>query len=105
MAEADIPSTLLTVYKFKDSSEDLKKKCKKALKSILQMCSFLSALEPLISESPDDILQYVLHQFAKTLPHDNQAKKNFVLSEGLKKIQEIKAAPGSKLRQYIDTIN
>jgi len=61
MAEADIPSTLLTVYKFKESSEDLKKKCKKALKSILQMCSFLSALEPLISESPDDILQYVLH--------------------------------------------
>jgi len=56
MAEADIPSTLLTVYKFKESSEDLKKKCKKALKSILQMCSFLSALEPLISESPDDIL-------------------------------------------------
>jgi len=25
-------------------------------------------------------------------------KKTFVLSEGLKKIQEIKAAPGSKLR-------
>jgi hypothetical protein len=29
----------------------------------------------------------------------------FVLSEGLKKMQEIKAAPGSKLRQYIDEIN
>lgn len=86
MAEADIPSNLLAVYKFRESSEDLKKKCKKALKSILQMCSFLSALEPLISDSPDDILQYVLHQFAKTLPNDNQAKKNFVLSEGLKKI-------------------
>lgn len=56
MAEADIPNNLLAVYKFRESSEDLKKKCKKALKSILQMCSFLSALEPLISESPDDIL-------------------------------------------------
>jgi hypothetical protein len=29
----------------------------------------------------------------------------FVVSEGLKKIQEIKAAPGSKLRLYIEEIN
>lgn len=35
MAEADVPSHLLAVYKFSDSSEDLKKKAKKALKSIL----------------------------------------------------------------------
>jgi len=49
------------------------------------MCSHLPALEPLISEAPDDVLQYVLHQFAKTLPNDNGAKKAFVLSEGLKK--------------------
>ena len=31
-----------------DSSEDLKKKAKKALKSVLQMCTHLQALEPLI---------------------------------------------------------
>jgi len=35
MAEADVPSHLLAVYKFPESSEDLKKKSKKALKSIL----------------------------------------------------------------------
>jgi hypothetical protein len=61
MAEADVPSHLLAVYKFQEGSEDLKKKSKKALKSILQMCSYLPALEPLISEAPQDILQYVLH--------------------------------------------
>jgi hypothetical protein len=49
MAEADVPSHLLAVYKFPESSDDLKKKAKKALKSILQMCSHLPALEPLIS--------------------------------------------------------
>lgn len=69
------------------------------------MCSYLQALEPLISDAPHDILQYVLHQFAKTLPNDTEMKKNFILSEGLKKIQEIQSAPGSKLRQYIDEIN
>lgn len=35
MAEADVPSHLLAVYKFPEASEDLKKKAKKALKSIL----------------------------------------------------------------------
>lgn len=56
MAEADVPSHLLAVYKFQESSEDLKKKSKKALKNILQTCSHLPALEPLISEAPDDVL-------------------------------------------------
>jgi len=69
------------------------------------MCSHLPALEPLISEAPEEILVYVLAQFAKTLPNDNAAKKAFVLSEGLKKIQDIKAQPGTKLRAYIDEIN
>jgi hypothetical protein len=31
--------------------------------------------------------------------------RQFVFSEGLKKIQEIKTEPGSKLREYIDEIN
>lgn len=39
------------------------------------MCSHLQALEPLISDAPLDILTYVLQQFAKTLPHDHNAKK------------------------------
>jgi len=35
MAEADVPSHLLAVYKFPESNEDLKSKAKKALKAIL----------------------------------------------------------------------
>ena len=44
MAENDIPQLLLQLYRDPRSSEDLKKKAKKALKSILQMCSHLKAL-------------------------------------------------------------
>jgi hypothetical protein len=44
LAENDIPRLLLELYKESGSSEDLKKKAKKSLKSILQMCSYLSAL-------------------------------------------------------------
>jgi len=70
------------------------------------MCQHLPALEPLISEAPEDILVYVLAQFAKTLPNDQGAKKAFVLSEGLKKIQSLsEAKPGTKLRAYVDEIN
>jgi len=86
MAENDVPSHLLAVYKLHDSMPDLKKKAKDSLKSILQMCTHLEALEPLISviypfrltilkESPPDILEYILIQFVKTLPKDNAAKK------------------------------
>lgn len=56
MAESDLPYHLLGVYISPSSGEDLKKQAKKALKSILQMCSYLPALERLISEAPSDIL-------------------------------------------------
>ena len=87
MAENDIPRCLLQLYNDPKSTEDLKKKSKKALKSILQNCTYLSALEPLIADCPTEILHYVLHQFAKTLPNDPAAKKSFIQSGGLKKIQ------------------
>lgn len=49
MAEADVLSHLLDCYKNSKSSEDLKKKAKRSLKSILVMCTVLDALEPLIN--------------------------------------------------------
>lgn len=39
------------------------------------------------------------------LPHDSKARRLFVTSGGLKKVQEIKAEPGSLLQEYINTIN
>ena len=67
MAENDVPSD--------GSSDDLKKKAKKALKSIQNVCSYLQALQPLIKQAPPEILVYVLQQFAKVLPTDPQAKR------------------------------
>lgn len=46
-----------------------------------------------------------MHQFAKVLPKNMDARKAFVTSGGLKKIQEIQAEDGSKLREYVDQIN
>ena len=78
---------------------------KKSLKNILQKCVHLPALEPLLHDAPPNILKHVVGQFSKVLPHDSKARRLFVTSGGLKKIQEIKAETGSALAEYINTIN
>ena len=42
-----------------ESSKDLKDKTKKSLKNIIQMCTHLPALEPLLQLAPPNILTYV----------------------------------------------
>jgi len=96
---------MLAVYLHTDSSDDLKTKAKRALKSVIQKCTHLPALEPLLQESPPNILKYVVQQFSKVLPHDAPARRSFVQSGGLQKIQECKTEVGSKMRDYIDEIN
>ena len=66
---------------------------------------YLPALEPLLQDAPPNILKHVVAQFSKVLPHDPKARRLFVTSGGLKKIQEIKADEGSPLAEYINTIN
>merc|ERR1711869_18406 len=102
LAEADCLRRLLAVYLHTDSSDDLKTKAKRALKSVIQKCTHLPALEPLLQESPANILKYVVQQFAKVLPHDNAARRSFVQSGGLQKIQECKTEVGSKLPNWYD---
>ncbi|KAK1338720.1 hypothetical protein QTO34_019377 [Cnephaeus nilssonii] len=80
-------------------------KSKKAIKSILQKCTYLPALEPFLYDAPPNILKHVVGQFSKVLPHDSKARRLFVTSGGLKKVQEIKAEPGSLLQEYINSIN
>ena len=105
MAETDVLSHLLSQYKSPESSEDLRKKSKKALKNILVMCTVLDALEPLLQEAPDEVMTYLLSQFKKILPTDPNAKKNFVLSGGLRFIQQKHGSNNEKLRLCIDEIN
>jgi 3-methyladenine DNA glycosylase AlkD len=105
LAEADCLRRLLAVYLHQDSSEDLKAKAKRALKTVIQKCTHLPALEPLLQESPPNVLKYVVQQFSKVLPHDLQAMRSFMQTGSLQKIQEVKAEAGSKLAEYIQEIN
>eukprot|EP01006_Ploeotia_vitrea_P014553 TRINITY_DN394_c0_g1_i1.p1 TRINITY_DN394_c0_g1~~TRINITY_DN394_c0_g1_i1.p1 ORF type:complete len:537 (+),score=293.06 TRINITY_DN394_c0_g1_i1:89-1612(+) len=105
LAQADVFRRLVEVYKDKKSSTDLKTKAQRALKSVLQKCTYLSALEPLLHEAPEKILKYVIQQFAKVLPNLPSARKSFVQSRGLQKVQELKADGNPALTEYIEAIN
>ncbi|XP_077159151.1 sperm-associated antigen 6 isoform X2 [Paroedura picta] len=105
VAVANVLPVLLSLYMASESSEDLQVKTKKALKNILQKCTYLPALEPLLNDAPPNILKHIVGQFSKVLPHDAKARRLFVTSGGLKKVQEIKAEAGSLLQEYIHTIN
>lgn len=104
LAEDDVPARLLAAFIDEASSENLQKKAKRALKSIVQMCLFLPALEPLLNMSPPNILKYVVAQFAKVLPNDVEARRTFVKSGGLQTIQGIKAT-NPVLKEHISDIN
>ena len=87
------------------ASEDLTSKAARALKNTLQKCVHLPALEALLAEAPPSILKHVVGQFAKVLPNDPKARKNFVTSKGLKKLQEIPLEPDTPLAEAVATIN
>jgi len=106
LADANVFPKLLAVYLHEESSDDLKTKAKRAMKSVIEKCVHLPALEPLLHlQTPPNILKYVVHQFAKVLPHDVTARKDFVSSGAIQRLQDIEAEPGSKLKEFKDTIN
>jgi 3-methyladenine DNA glycosylase AlkD len=106
VADANVFPKLLDAYLDESSSEDLKTKAKRALKTVLDKCVHLPALEPVIHpKTPQNILKYVVGQFAKVLPHDVSARREFVSSGGLQKLQQITAEPGSKLQENVQVIN
>ena len=60
---------------------------KRALKSVLQKCTHLPALQALLADAPASVIEYVVAQFAKILPNDPKARRQFVTSGGLKKVR------------------
>ncbi|XP_061574296.1 sperm-associated antigen 6-like [Cololabis saira] len=105
VATANLLPKLLQLYMDASSSKELQVQSQKALESILPKCTCLSALEPLLYDAPSNILKLVLCQFSKVLPHDSKARRLFVTSGGLKKVQEIEAEPDSALQEHINAVN
>ena len=109
VADAHVLPKLINVMINEKASEDLKGKCKAALKAIISKCVFLPALEPLLlmPTTPAEILKYLVEQYAKVLPTDLEGKKEFVSCGGLMRLQELDAAApeGSRLKKAIQDVN
>ncbi|KAJ9600980.1 hypothetical protein L9F63_000818 [Diploptera punctata] len=105
LALANVFPKIIQLYTKPGTSEDLQQKSRTTLKQVLQKCMYMSALEPLLETAPPFILKYVVGQYSKILPNDPKARRAFVTSGGLKKLQEIKAEPGTTLMEYITIIN
>ncbi|XP_014283991.1 sperm-associated antigen 6-like isoform X2 [Halyomorpha halys] len=105
MSQQHIFLVILKLYTSPESSEDLQQKCKGMFKLVLKKCMNTKALEPLLHLAPPEILKYVIGQFSQILPTNARARRLFVISGSLKKMQEIKAEPGSSLMEYISIVN
>lgn len=108
VASGNILSKLMNAYLNEGASEDLQSKSKRALKAIIENCNYLDALNSLLhAKAPENILKYVVARYASILPNDVEAKKNFVTSRGMAKLQVIleKAQEGTPLFESIQVIN
>ncbi|GCB73722.1 hypothetical protein scyTo_0002803, partial [Scyliorhinus torazame] len=65
VAVANVLPKLLALYMQTGSSEDLQVKAKKAMKNILQKCTYLPALDPLLHDAPPNVLKHVVGQYSK----------------------------------------
>eukprot|EP01116_Phalansterium_solitarium_P007450 TRINITY_DN2011_c2_g1_i1.p1 TRINITY_DN2011_c2_g1~~TRINITY_DN2011_c2_g1_i1.p1 ORF type:complete len:553 (+),score=126.27 TRINITY_DN2011_c2_g1_i1:110-1660(+) len=104
VAEVNGFGKLLEALRAPDASDDLKTKARRALKAVSEKCIQLDALEPLL-DGPPKVQQYVVHQFAKILQSDPTTRKEFVANGSLQKVLQLHAEPGSKLKDFLLTIN
>jgi hypothetical protein len=105
LAEGAILQPTVVLLNRADSSDDLKLKCKRAIKSILAKCLDAHALAPLLRDSNPKVQKYVLCQYAAILPNDAAARKAFMGSGLLQRVQEIKAGAPPKVLEAIARIN
>ena len=105
LAEGGVFAPMVVLFGRADSSDDLKLKCKRALKGVLVKCTDAQALAPLLKEQSAKIQKYVLQQYAAILPNDPGARKAFMQHGLLQRVQEIKASAEPKLLESIARIN
>lgn len=105
MGEENVYRNLVSLMQTESSTDDLKLKCKKALKAMLAQVADIKALEPLLGDAPPKVQKYVLRQLCETLPSNAQQQKAFVSSGSLAYVQKLNQTAGGKLQEQIETLN
>ncbi|XP_055337175.1 sperm-associated antigen 6-like isoform X2 [Paramacrobiotus metropolitanus] len=87
------------------ASEDLRNKSRKTLRNLIDKCIYLPSLDMLLQHGPAVLKDAVITQYSKILPHDAKARRAFVVSGGLKYIQQLDVTKGSALYEAIEAVN
>eukprot|EP01029_Cantina_marsupialis_P028870 TRINITY_DN778111_c0_g1_i1.p1 TRINITY_DN778111_c0_g1~~TRINITY_DN778111_c0_g1_i1.p1 ORF type:complete len:501 (-),score=162.67 TRINITY_DN778111_c0_g1_i1:275-1777(-) len=105
VANAGCLQPMVALHLRDSSSSDLKVKAKRALKGILLKCTDGEQLAPLLKDSDAKVQKYVLSQYASILPNDAKARKAFMQTGLLQRVQEIKLTAPIKVQDSIAKIN
>lgn len=90
LARSAAMRVLLDAYVNPVASEALVERSKASLKGLIKNCGELGLIEPLVSEkTPPVILRHVLGEFGAKLGADVNAKRAFVTSGGLMRLQGV----------------
>jgi len=106
VADSGVLSKLVAVGSLPSSSEDLRVKCVRALRFIIEKLTDLAALDRTLQERglPHEVIKFVVHQISKVLPNDPKGRHDFVTSGGLAAVQSLEAAAGTQLKEHVDVI-
>jgi hypothetical protein len=86
--------------------EDLRGKCRRALKAVVSKLMHLPPLIDLIqSQLSDSVTRLVLEQLGKVVAVDAVAKAALIHSGGFSKIQEIAGQPDSRHKDLVAVVN
>ncbi len=105
LTEAGCFAPMVVLLSRADSSDDLRLKCKRALKAVIIKCTDAQALAPLLRDANPKVSKYALAQYAAILPHDAGARKAFMATGLLQRVQELKASAPPKVAESIARIN
>jgi 3-methyladenine DNA glycosylase AlkD len=105
LASLNALSLLLDAHNGPDASEDLRMKTKRALKCVIQKCTSLRVIEPLIAPAPLPIQKYLIAQAVKLLRRSARDLTAFIKSGALRAVQCIDAPAGTPLKRNIEKIN
>ena len=106
VADAGVLSKLVAVGASRSAGEDLKTKCVRALRFVIEKLTDLRALDATLQEPglPPEVVKFVVHQISKVLPNDPQGRHDFVAGGGLAACQALDAQSGTALKEYVDVI-
>jgi hypothetical protein len=105
LASLNALSLLLDAHTNPAGGEEMKSKTKRALKYLIQKCTSLRVIEPLIAPAPLTIQKYLIAQTVKLLRITARDLTGFIKSGAFRAVQCIEAPAGTQLRRNIETIN